>query len=63
MMEKHIKNECLICITESLCCTTEIDITLEINYTSIKNKIKKQIKCWLTKWRKYIRPRLHIAEL
>ena len=38
-----------MCITESLCCTTEIDITLEINYTSIKNKIKKQIKCWLTK--------------
>ena len=41
MMEKHIKNECLMCITESLCCTTEIAITLEINYTSIKNKNKE----------------------
>ena len=28
-------------ITESLCCTAEINITLEINYTSVRNFVKK----------------------
>ena len=32
-----LKNVCM-CIAESLCCATEIDTTLQINYTSIKNK-------------------------
>ena len=31
-----------MCITESLCCTAEINTTLQINYTSIKFlKMKK----------------------
>ena len=29
-----------ICITESLCCTAEINTTLQINYNSIKNFLK-----------------------
>lgn len=36
-----------ICVTESLCCTTEIITTLSINYTSIKllkNEKKKERK-------------------
>ena len=30
-----------VCITESLCSTAVINTTLQINYTSIKNKIGK----------------------
>ena len=30
-----------MCITESLCCTAEIDTTHYINYTTIKNKLIK----------------------
>ena len=30
-----------ICITESLCCTPETNTTLQINYTSIKEKKNK----------------------
>ena len=33
-----------ICITESLCCTPEIDTTLYINYTPIKNVLKNAKK-------------------
>ena len=32
-----------ICITESLCCTPETSATLQINYTSIKEKKNKYI--------------------
>ena len=35
-MEKNMIKNVYICITESLCCTAEINTTLEINYTSIK---------------------------
>ena len=31
-----------ICITESLCCTPEMNTTLEINCTPIKVKLKKR---------------------
>ena len=31
-----------ICITKSLCCTSENNTTLYINYTSIKNLVKKK---------------------
>ena len=42
-MEKNIKKEYIyICITESLCCTAEINTTLWINYTSITKKEKKR---------------------
>ena len=37
-MEKNIKKECL-CVTESLCCTVEVDTTLWINCTLIKKKL------------------------
>ena len=29
-----------VCVTESLFCTAQTNTTLQINYTSIKNKIK-----------------------
>ena len=33
---KEYKKECIyICITESICCTAEINTTLQISYTSI----------------------------
>ena len=35
---KEYEKKIYICITESLCCTPEINTTLEINYTSINNK-------------------------
>ena len=35
-MEKNIKNNVYVCITESLCCTAEINTILQMNYTSIK---------------------------
>ena len=31
--EKNMKKNVYICITESLCCTAEINTTLQINYT------------------------------
>ena len=34
-MEKNMKNNVYICITESLCCTAEINTMLQIGYTSI----------------------------
>ena len=42
IMEKNIKKNVYTCITESLCCTAEINTTLYINYASIKNKLKKR---------------------
>ena len=33
-----------ICTIESLCCTAEIDTILQINYASIKHKIKSEEK-------------------
>ena len=39
-MEKNIKKNVYLCITESLCCTAEMNTTLEINYTSIKKFFK-----------------------
>lgn len=30
------KKDVYMCVTESLCCTAEINTTLKINYTSIK---------------------------
>ena len=36
IMEKNIKKNIFVCITESLCYTVEIGPTLQINYTSIK---------------------------
>ena len=38
-MEKNIKKNVCICITESLRCTAEINTTLSINYTLIKKNI------------------------
>ena len=38
-----MKKNVYVCITESLCCTAEINTTLYINYTSIK-KIKNCLK-------------------
>ena len=37
-MEKNIKKNVCICITESLCCVAEINTILKVNYTSIKKK-------------------------
>ena len=39
-MEKNIKKNVYICVTESPCCTAEINTTLQINYTTIKEKTK-----------------------
>ena len=39
-MEKNIKKTVCMCVTESLCCTAEINTTLYINYSSIINKLK-----------------------
>ena len=37
---KEYEKECIyICITESLCCTVEINTKLLVNYTSIKKKL------------------------
>ena len=33
-----MKKNVYVCITESLCCTAEINTTLQINYISIKKK-------------------------
>ena len=44
---KGIKNVYIfiyVCIIESLCCTAEINITLQINYTLIKFKKEKREK-------------------
>ena len=41
---RNTKKNAYICITESLCCTEEINTTLSINYTSIK--LKKQKPNW-----------------
>ena len=40
-MENNLKN-IHIYITESLCCTPETNIILEINYTSIKKEKRKE---------------------
>ena len=37
-----MKNNTYICVTKSLCYTPETDTTLQINYTSIKNKFKNK---------------------
>ena len=42
-----MKNYIYMYITESLFCTAEINTTLQINYTSIKKKIKKKRKQFL----------------
>ena len=44
--EKNLKKKDIyVCITESLCCTSETKTTLCINYTSIKKcKKRKDIK-------------------
>lgn len=57
VMEENIKKAMSVeCITESLCCTAEIGTTLQINYTSVKNKIKKRRRSsWSPKVRKQIR--------
>ena len=38
-----------MCITESLCCTAELNTTLQINYTAIKKKkaTRSQTRGWL----------------
>ena len=36
-MEKNMKKNVCMCVTESLCCPAEINTTLSINYTSVKN--------------------------
>ena len=37
-MEKNIlKKNVHVCINESICCIAEINTTLQINYTSVKN--------------------------
>ena len=36
--KEHKKKNVYICITESLCCTAEINTTLKIRYTSIEKK-------------------------
>ena len=41
-MEKNLKKNTYICVTESLCCTPETNTTLYINYTSIK-KLKNKL--------------------
>ena len=44
-MEKNTKKNVNIHITESLCCTAEVNTTLQINYTSKKKKnLKKDLK-------------------
>ena len=44
-MEKNLKTRYFICITESLCYTTETNTTLLINYTPILNKkLKRNLK-------------------
>ena len=35
---RNTKKNAYICITESLCCTEEINTTLSINYISIRKK-------------------------
>ena len=40
-----MKKDVYICVTESLCCAAEINTTLQINYSLIKNSI-----CFLHKY-------------
>ena len=40
-MEKNLKNNIQICITESLSCAPETNTTLQIKYTSTKKKKKE----------------------
>ena len=37
-MEKNLKKDACMCITDLLCCTPEANTTLLINYTPLKNK-------------------------
>ena len=44
-MEKNMKKGVYTCITEPLCCTTEINTTVLIKYSSIFKTIKKKQPC------------------
>ena len=35
-IKKNVYTYTYVCITESLCCTTEFNATLQINYISVK---------------------------
>ena len=48
-MEKNMKKNMYIHITESLCCIEEINTALQINSTSIKLKSNKEYKIILYK--------------
>ena len=39
-MEKNIKKNVCMCITELSCCISEINTTLKVNYTSIKKDFR-----------------------
>ena len=43
-MEKNIKKNVYMCITESLFCIAEMNTMLQINYTSINNNNKLKDK-------------------
>ena len=43
VMEKNMKKNVHICITELLCCTAETNTTLQINHTSIKKLKQKKV--------------------
>lgn len=41
-MEKNVEKNAYICTIESLCCLVEMNTTLEITHTSIKQIFKKK---------------------
>ena len=45
-MEKNIKKNVCMCITELSCCIAEINTTLKVNYTSIKKNKISEVKCF-----------------
>ena len=60
-MEKNVEKNACICITESLCCLVEMNTTLEITHTSIKQIFKKRNQQIKYLWQSFLQRLISLA--